>query len=275
MEDLEKQYYESEAFWKDGMVADDLNMKRIQKTIEMIPNDAKSLLDVGGGNGVFVNNLIKTRKDIAVSATDRSEAALQFVKTQKYQSDITNLKANEHEYDCVSCLQVLEHIPYSNYKRALQQLANAAKKYLVISVPYKENTKNNYTECPKCLSKFNADLHFRSYDNATIKNLFKGEFKLIEEFNLTEKKSYAIALFEKLKPILKKQTSGFFNSPICPICSYENVDFANQLHAMRDQHIAKRNANNLRNIIKNIAVSLLPEKTIPGYWIIAVYERIY
>ncbi len=57
MNEFEKKYYEDESFWSDGMVTDESNIKRIKSTIELIPKDVKSLLDVGCGNGVFLNAL--------------------------------------------------------------------------------------------------------------------------------------------------------------------------------------------------------------------------
>ncbi len=40
------------------------------------------------------------------------------------------------KYDAIVLFQVLEHIPYDKFELALQKLAIATKKYIVISIPY-------------------------------------------------------------------------------------------------------------------------------------------
>jgi 2-polyprenyl-3-methyl-5-hydroxy-6-metoxy-1,4-benzoquinol methylase len=120
MADFEKLYYESDAFWKGSMVQDELNQIRIATTERLIPSEVKSLVDVGCGNGVFANYLLQVRPEINIMAVDRSESALKYVSTNKTIGDIADLPLESNSYDCVTCLQVLEHIPVFNCKCSLQ-----------------------------------------------------------------------------------------------------------------------------------------------------------
>ncbi len=105
---FEKEYYESPEFWADGMITDNSNRIRVNETIDMIPADVHSLLDVGCGYGVFPNSLSKIRAAIKVTATDRSREALKCVHTEKFESDISNIPVESGSFDCVTCLQVIE-----------------------------------------------------------------------------------------------------------------------------------------------------------------------
>ena len=55
MSDFEKKYYESEKFWTGDVLQDEMNRNRISFTANLIPAEVKSLLDVGCGNGIFIN----------------------------------------------------------------------------------------------------------------------------------------------------------------------------------------------------------------------------
>lgn len=267
---LEQKYYESDEFWKEGTFEDESNIKRIEFTKDMIPADVKILLDVGCGNGAFPN-LLKESSNLDITATDRSKTALQYVKTKKYQSEITNLLIQDIKYDCVTCLQVLEHISYNEYSDALLELANASNKYILISVPFDENLSKNKVHCPMCKSDFNADLHFRSYLNSDIEKLFLPNFKLLESKIVVEVEqgflTYLLTNLYRYRNRRKKNKE--FNSPLCPVCGYENHSFK-----LNITNINK--VNNLTSLrkVKQYLDSLLPKKKRPGYWIIALYSKV-
>jgi ubiquinone/menaquinone biosynthesis C-methylase UbiE len=163
MESFEKQYYESASFWEGEMLQDDNNKLRIKLTADLIPKGVKSLVDVGCGNGMFLNYLQKIRADLELLVIDRSETALSFVNTQKKVGDIISLPFEDNSFDCVTCLEVIEHLPHNIYEIALKELTRISKKYVIISVPFNEKIEDSYNKCPKCLSIFNYELHLRKY----------------------------------------------------------------------------------------------------------------
>ena len=277
MSDFEKKYYESVEFWKEGILEDSANRQRIISTTELIPKDVDSLVDIGCGNGVFGNYLITRKPDLHVMCIDRSETALGFVKTHKKLGDINQIPLEDGSYDCVTSLQVLEHIPHSTYQTALSELARVSKKYILISVPYNEDLKTNATQCPSCKSIFNADLHLRSYNADTINSLFsKWGYDCVTTKNIIVGQQYIgwkyLLKFRQIISPVKEE----FLSPICPICGYEHPHF---------KQVEMVNGNN-KNSIKVLAKSLLKapirvlkkvwhKKTIPGYWIVALYRKKY
>lgn len=268
---LEQDYYESDSFWKDGMLEDPANQTRVRTTADMIPTSVHSLLDVGCGNGVFVHLVSKTRPEIDITATDRSEAALKYVRTRKHVSEITDLGIGKNRYDCVTCLQVLEHIPHSIYSQALESLKTASKKYLLVSVPFREDLENNFTRCPKCRSCFNSDLHFRNYDIDNINGLFGSSFRLIASRNVVEREvSYVSLMAASLMKYFRRHKENSFRSPVCPICSYENEAFALDMGAKsRATKTGKYGKSRLKDFLKRLS----PKKKIPGFWVIALFEK--
>jgi ubiquinone/menaquinone biosynthesis C-methylase UbiE len=272
MNDFEKKYYESEEFWKGNMIQDYDNIVRIQTTASMIPSDVTSLADIGCGNGVFVNYVKQVRRDVKLLGIDRSEKALSFVQTDKINGDIFDLPVNNESFDCVTCLQVLEHITADKYKVGLKELARISKKYLLISVPLNEQIENNVSTCPCCKTIFNNDLHLRSYSEADISDLFTPYgFTCVAKKNVVEKEELVgLKLFQILSLSRNKKRPAF-HSPICPVCGFENEDFKiNSGVSEKVNTVSRKRRNKIKDYIKQT----LPKKKKEGYWIISLYQRV-
>lgn len=271
MSDFEKKYYESEAFWVEEALSDSFNTIRVKETAAFIPSDVKTLLDVGCGNGIFTNYLADLRKDINVVGFDRSAEALKYIKTEKMQGDITSISADDNSFDCITCLEVIEHLPIPTYNNALNELARVSKKYVIVSVPYKEKRKFGLTECPHCKTIFNREMHLNWFDDQKMVNLFN-------DYNLTFVKSFTTVntrlplgydLLEKYR--LYKHNIQEFTSPICPVCGYEKINFQTTA-ATRLQNPEPRIST--RQKFKNAIKKVWPRgKERPGFWIIALYQK--
>jgi hypothetical protein len=68
---------------------------------------------------------------------------------------------------------VLEHIPNLIYKLAFNGIIRAAKKYILITVPYREKLKWNYARFPCCKFIFNGAYHMEPFKENDINFLFK------------------------------------------------------------------------------------------------------
>ena len=78
-----RKYYEQTALWKINYLETYEEGQRIRDTIEMIPPDVQSILDVGCGNGAFINILANKYKRVV--GLDLSRHALKYVKGHKVQ----------------------------------------------------------------------------------------------------------------------------------------------------------------------------------------------
>lgn len=272
MSDFEKEYYEAPDFWNDGALSAGGDKVRIETTISLIPKEVKSIVDIGCGNGVFLNLLDQKKVDLL--GVDRSKEAIKHVRCKSIVGEITSIPLENSSYDCVTCLQVLEHIPVPYYDKAIAELSRASKKYIIVSVPFEEDLESNFSSCPHCKSKFNNDLHVRSYDRETVEQLFRKQgFKCIELKNVVQSKKYLfVEMLLKLKNIFqnKRNNSESFNSPICPICGYST----DNKHKYKPRVSV---AENNKGAFKARAISFLekisPSQIKKGYWIIALFEK--
>ncbi len=149
---------------------------RIRDLISILPATAESLLDVGCGNGLFVNSLNKlnpANRPRRLYAADRSLNALTHVEVEHCQCNIRELPFSDGEFEIVTCLEVIEHLPLAIYTPALCELSRVAARWIMISVPFEQNLSKSLCECPSCSTLFNSDHHIRSFDQDKLRDLFR------------------------------------------------------------------------------------------------------
>jgi SAM-dependent methyltransferase len=272
MNNFEKEYYESDRFWAGEAVQDEGNMNRFRETASMIPEDVTSLTDIGCGNGIFVNYLQKESSELNLLAIDRSKAALRFVKTEKKEGDIADIPLADQSYDCVTCLEVIEHLPVEIYRKALSELTRVSRKYVIISVPYAENLEKNHTQCPNCKSIFNADLHLRNFSDETIRHLLdENNFECV----LTKKTGEHVFFkgHDRFTRMFYPEHFRVWRSPICPICGYK-TEHIPMLETVTDQ-TGNTASTSHRSLISYFTVfpKLVWPKEKKYYWIVGLYKR--
>lgn len=268
---FEKEYYESDAFWNDSALSDKGNKIRIIETTNLIPNEIKSLADIGCGNGVFIKHLQSHKKYIRIMGIDRSEEALKHLSCEKLLGDIESIPLADNSYECVTCLQVLEHLPNDIYKNALKELVRISSKYILVSVPFNEIIEKNSTQCPSCKTIFNADLHLRSYDERKIDELFNDyNVKLVQKKNVIREISYSLfEILHKLRNNSKGKNKDEFKSPICPLCGFKNPNFGRSM----SQKYKNIKSSKLKRFIINFIKFISVKKQTDGYWMIALYKK--
>ena len=270
MKTFEQKYYESDEFWKDGMVTDKYNLMRIRKCIELVPQETKTLVDLGCGNGIFAWMLKDTRPEIDSLSVDRSETAVKYVKTRSAVGDLTDLPFETQSFDCATCFEVLEHIPYPVYSNVLGELSRVAKKYILISVPFEERIEDDFTKCPACGAFFNLELHLRKYLTTDIQNLFsKNGFECIERQAIVKyNESYlGVKSYIRFRNAYL-QNKGRFKSPVCPICGFENKYFN-----ISSGGLSTTDIDNKPLSLKSVLKKYWPKVKVKAQWIVALYQR--
>lgn len=110
-----------------------------QTLIEIIkPLKAKTILDVGCGEGFSLNKLHENNIGEKLEGIDYSKEAVLlgkklFPRLLLKTGSIYDLPYKNNYFDLVLCTEVLEHL--DNPKRALRKILRVSKKYAIISVP--------------------------------------------------------------------------------------------------------------------------------------------
>lgn len=94
----------------------------------IISLNCKNILEVGIGNGLVSSYLKKYGLNITTCDFDKS-------LDPDVVADIRKLPFKKNSFDCVYACEILEHIPYSNFKLALSELKRVTNKYVLVSIP--------------------------------------------------------------------------------------------------------------------------------------------
>jgi len=217
MAGFERKYYDQAELWKKDLLSIPAVRERIISTIELIPSDVLTILDVGCGNGAFLNSLPDRYQAVGL---DSSQEALKYVKTKAIHGDIAALPFESASFDLVTCLEVLEHLPSGVFEKALSELQRVSKKYIIISVPNDEDLDFGLVICPACHCWYNPHRHVRRFNSQKLKTLF-------EQFVLYELKEIGpLELRPRYNRFLYAAYRLWRNAPppstaVCPQCGYQ------------------------------------------------------
>jgi len=264
MSSIEASYYENSRFWT-GELFDEVERQRFDFVVSRIDSRVRSLLDVGCGNGLFLERVRTLRPDIEVlHGVDRSAAALARVGIPTTQASIDSLPFPDRSFDCVTCMEVVEHLPLAVYVAALSGLARVSARQLLITVPREQDLTVGRVECPECRTLFNPDYHLRSFSESSLAKLFDPHLLRLDEvvqFGIAEEYFLApqIDAFKRHRP------NRFDMDVPCPICGFV---LAGRNAAASDGQETVKRRRSLRGLLK----SLWP-KTRSDRWLLADYRR--
>lgn len=273
MRNHHKEYYEQPVFWEKDYMKDPEEKKRIEEIINCIPVDVKSILDVGCGNGTFLNTLTSffPKRFNALIGMDTSREALKHSRTRKILGNIDNIPFKNNCFDLLTALEVLEHLPQEDFQKGILELQRVSRKYLIITVPNDQNLELLLVRCPKCCCCFNPYFHLRSFNKNYLNGLLS-DFKLIEIKELGNTvKSYP-TYYTKLQYLL--QVWRKVSPPptaICPQCGF---------HPKKIAYNSKNNSN-FSNFLWNfillfnrlVKLLIIPKEK--RRWLVAIYEKKY
>jgi len=266
MKDKEIAHYSNEYLWK-RLSLSETNRERIQKTVEMIPKEVNSIADIGCGSGLFLNYIKENRGIPHLIGIDFSEDSMKMLKVDKKVGDITNIPLQEHSYDLVSALEVLEHLDLEEYSKAKEELARVSKRYIFVSVPFAETLEDEFVKCPECKTYFNKSHHKRSFDEQTVKTLFESQGYRSKEIKYISKRNVYFILTPIFKWYKKVRGKLLTEGTVCPVCGYEvkNKTKKGEISVKKDRSSV---VYNMFSFLKKI----WPKKH-TYKWIAALYEK--
>jgi ubiquinone/menaquinone biosynthesis C-methylase UbiE len=143
-----------------------MKLPRVHKVLGILKGiQPQQLLDIGSGRGVFLWPLLNDFPDLPVTTIDILTHRVDDMQTvhdggiqqlTATRGDVTDMPFADHSFDVVTMLEVLEHIP--NTQRALAEICRVASRFIVLSVPSKED---------------NNPEHIHLFDQQSIKDALK------------------------------------------------------------------------------------------------------
>jgi len=184
---------------------------RLQALVDLLPDDATSILDAGCGDG-RCGRFLLTRRQVVLVSLDVVPKAVKLAPGARITGSLLQLPLKDRSLAAAVCSEVLEHLPEAKRRQALSELARVAERYLVLSFPYKEHLRARFITCPECGTRYNKDWHVHSFSESELPDLVPG-FTL-KTFRLVGKRSP----LQRLRGRARTSLSGANPDSPCPLC---------------------------------------------------------
>lgn len=266
---FETVYYENPALWVPERFGT-LVSERVNLALEWMPPTVTSVLDIGCGNGVFSNRFLSSATIRPVVGIDRSFTSLKQVRVDRSQADIDHLPFCDERFDFVVAMEVIEHLPYHLYKKSLTEMVRVAQKYILITVPYKEDRSLKRVTCPACGCVFHPDYHSRGFSEKDMKVLFK-DWESIVPIKIMGIVAVKNFIFPRLWNTVRRTYNrgrDFPERALCPQCGYSANSLAANVGAEADTNGNVEVGINWKALMR----SLWPKKTTCCWWM-ALYSK--
>jgi len=109
---------------------------------EIMILEPDSILEIGIGNGLVFNYL--GQRGFKVTTMDIDER----LKPDKIGS-VLSIPLPDESFEVVACFEVLEHLPYKDFPKALNEISRVSNKYAVLSLPESTRTCRLNIQIPK------------------------------------------------------------------------------------------------------------------------------
>jgi len=163
-------------------------------------------------------------------------------------------------FDMAMCCEGLEHFPDEIYQLARSEIMRVSKRYVLISVPFREDLVANTTKCGACAHVFHKWGHVRRFTMRTLETLLPGgALEHIEFFGKSQP-----FRFDIVKKINQKYGNAYAEPStltVCPACNEKSYEQP------------KRNlAARAMNAVDHLTQALVP--TGSKHWSVALYRKL-
>lgn len=143
---------------------------RIADLMSLIPPEVESVIDIGARDGYLSRKLLERIPE--VTALDLQQPTIDEPRIRCVQGNAAALDFSDGAFDLVFCTEVLEHIPRPTLEAVCSELARVAKHYVLIGVPYRQDTRVGRTTCQSCGKPNPPWGHVNQFDERTLQDLF-------------------------------------------------------------------------------------------------------
>lgn len=109
---------------------------------EIISLEPETILEIGVGNK-FLSDYLKKRNYNIISLD------IEHALRPDVIGSVTCIPFANASFDAIACYEVLEHLPFSEFGKALREIRRVAKKYVVISLPDVTRSVRFFIHLPK------------------------------------------------------------------------------------------------------------------------------
>ena len=192
----------------------ELELERIAATIGIIPPDVATVLDVGCGDGRILQRLPKGLRAIGL---DYSHSSVSSLPRGGVCASLEKLPFPDRSFDLLLCCEVLEHLPEQTFERALHELGRVARKYILVSVPYKEDLRLHRTRCSGCGAIFHVWGHVRRFTDRGLDALFDA-FVVGSTRFVGKRSPYYLPIVLRLNQRYGNRWADWERTSMCPRC---------------------------------------------------------
>lgn len=255
-------YYEQDELWGAEHIenAEHLRM-RYDAIVSLLPDSVRHVVEFGSGDGRVLEHLASARPTLeGCIGIDRSLAALAHQRAVGIAATIEEVPLASRSAEAVLCCEVLEHLDHEGFGRARAELSRVAERWVLVTVPNRENRRRASVTCPACDCRYSPIRHLRSFSPGSLADLVPG-FRMVT----VQEAGPRVVLYPRvLRSTL--ETIGLVHRSGAPVCPQCGAGFGSA------QNAAERASGGLRTT--SARVRRLVPKSRRRYWLCALYERV-
>jgi len=169
-----RDFYETEVLWTENYWTE-VERDRAQHTMDHLPEDVTSALDIGCGAGIVSREIAK--RVARVVALDFARNPLRQVHglgIPAIQANAVRIPFRDAAFDLVMATEVVEHLGERERREALREFARVSRRYVLLTVPYREVLQWHWAKCAECGFVFHVTRHTQSYNERILAGLLDG-----------------------------------------------------------------------------------------------------
>jgi len=166
--------------------------KQVEEIKKLKP---KKVLEIGVGNGDVSKNL-KARYSTVTLDIDKK-------LNPDIVSDVRGMPFEENSFDLVLCAEVLEHIPFKHFRKAISEICRVTRKYAVITLPRTSSATKPITK-NLILKRIGYPLpHYWEIDwlgtpYSKVKRIISERFEVLDDYRFKQKPNHHFFILSKL-----------------------------------------------------------------------------
>ncbi|WP_133127707.1 class I SAM-dependent methyltransferase [Legionella nagasakiensis] len=212
----DKLLYESKKIWDQTLQIGQKNLT--QAIIDFFPQEIKTALDVGCGDGKLTSAIIAATK-CPIIGLDASREALSRCSFNTIHADATNLPFQDNEFDLILTMDMMEHLPKHMEDMVWKQLFRISKSWVMVAVPFREELLDATAKCSHCEQLYHVNWHMRSYDWPELVSRCPDSHE-IDKIILTGESWNPYSIFEtRFRRKILNEWSGWSDA-FCPHCNH-------------------------------------------------------